>query len=283
VRTELVATWPDNRLLPAIRTALREADEALLCVAFVNRRGINLLEPQLSALSRRCRLLVTTVFGGTTSNALTKATDMGIQVRVLNPPGGTFHPKLYLTRSPNTATAVIGSANLTSGLVANIETSLAITGTPREQPLADSWHLAETLWTHPAAVDWTPTGIPIDDEHLDEDLLRLLRQAIPNGTTVPTLNQGRPNTVIDITPHGVYLHTLRSQTRQSGPQLLPAWMLQLAWDYLQQHRTLTNRHLLATDGLNIKRSSAVCALLARLPRIDVTSTSPITLQLRESA
>jgi hypothetical protein len=44
---------------------------------------------------------------------------------VLNPAGGKFHPKLYLTRSPASAVAVVGSANLTSGLVANIDTGAA--------------------------------------------------------------------------------------------------------------------------------------------------------------
>jgi hypothetical protein len=34
-------------------------------------------------------------------------------------------------------------------------------------------------------------------------------------------------------------------------------MIQVAWDWLQAHRTLTNRHLIATDGLNVKRSAEV--------------------------
>ena len=38
-------------------------------------------------------------------------------------------------------------------------------------------------------------------------------------------------------------------------------MQQLAWDYLQAHGTLTNCYLMASNGLNVKRSSAVRALL----------------------
>jgi hypothetical protein len=60
---------------------------------------------------------------------------------------------------------------------------------------------------------------------------------------------------------------------------VPAWMLALAWEYLLAHGTLTNRHLLAADGLNVKRSSAVCAVLARLPGIAVASTRPVTLEV----
>jgi hypothetical protein len=56
-------------------------------------------------------------------------------------------------------------------------------------------------------------------------------------------------------------------------------MLTLAWEYLLAHGTLTNRHRLATGGLNVKRSSAVCAVLARLPGIAVASTRPVTLEV----
>jgi hypothetical protein len=44
-------------------------------------------------------------------------------------------------------------------------------------------------------------------------------------------------------------------------------MFKLAWDYLRRHERLSNRYLLATDGLNVKRWSAVCAILAKLPGV----------------
>jgi len=70
-----------------------------------------------------------------------------------------------------------------------------------------------------------------------------------------------------------------SQLATDRAQLVPAWMLQLAWDYLQRYGELSNRYLLADDGLNVKRSSAGCALLDTLPIVDVTSTQPIVLRL----
>ena len=46
------------------------------------------------------------------------------------------------------------------------------------------------------------------------------------------------------------------------------------------HGTLTNRHLLDKDGLNVKRSSFVCALLARLPGVEIsTARRPIEIAL----
>src|SRR3954449_8555433 len=83
--------------LAAVRRVLEDADEALLGVAFVQQRGVNLIERQLAGL-RDARLVCTTVFGSTTSNGLQGARDRGLTVRVLNPRHGTFHPKLYLGR-----------------------------------------------------------------------------------------------------------------------------------------------------------------------------------------
>jgi hypothetical protein len=56
-------------------------------------------------------------------------------------------------------------------------------------------------------------------------------------------------------------------------------MIQIAWEWLLAHGTLTNRHLLDKDGLNVKRSSFVCALLARLPDVQVLRVRPIELAL----
>ena len=79
------------------------------------------------------------------------------------------------------------------------------------------------------------------------------------------------------------METERSRARRAGAQLVPAWMLQLAGDYLQRYDEPSSRHLLAADGLNVKRSSAVCAILARLPGITVASTRPIVLRVDRPA
>jgi len=178
---------------------------------------------------------------------------------------------------------VVGSANLTSGLIANIESALVLSGTIHDQPIAECWTLAEELWEHSAAHPWTATEPSPDIDRFEPDLLGLLQRAVPVGSTISTLAEGRPNLIVDITEHGVYVETGRSRSRQAGAQLVPAWMLQLAWDYLQRYGELSNRYLLAADGLNVKRSSAVCAILARLPGITVTSTKPIVLRAGRTA
>ena len=141
---------------------------------------MNLLQPQLSRLADRCRLLVTSAFGAeTTGVAVAAAADLRVQVRVLNPAGGTFHPKLYLTRRAASAVAVVGSANLASGLVANIETALVVAGRAGDQAIADCWRYAESLWAHPAAIDWREVAFPAAEEQFGPALLGMLRAAVP--------------------------------------------------------------------------------------------------------
>jgi hypothetical protein len=91
--------------------------------------------------------------------------------------------------------------------------------------------------------------------------------------------QREPNRIIDIAAHGVTIETERTRRLGNSPQLVPAWMIQVAWNHLTEIGTLTNRELLSSTGLNVKRSSAVCALLAHLPNVDVESTRPIVLRL----
>ena len=117
---------------------------------------------------------------------------------------------------------------------------------------------------------------------LDPLLHRQIEAAAAANPVVVTLGDGRPNWVREVTPDGVWVETQRSRAAGRPPQLVEAWMIQVAWDYLQAHGALTNRYLLSTDGLNVKRSSFVCALLARLPGVVVAATKPITLTL-ESA
>ncbi len=50
------------------------------------------------------------------------------------------------------------------------------------------------------------------------------------------------------------------------------------WDWLDAHGTLTNRFLLSNDGLNVKRSIFVCALLARVQNVELVSKHPIALK-----
>lgn len=120
-------------------------------------------------------------------------------------------------------------------------------------------------------------------DSLSDDLLARIRHAIGPGQTIPTLSRGRPNAIVSIEREGIEVETVRSSAKGSGPQLVPAWMIQRAWDHLVRCRSLTCRELVASDGLNVKRSAFVCALLARFPDVEVASSRPITLRMSGQA
>lgn len=273
-------TTSDRSLLHAVRGTLAEAEEAFLCVAFVQEKGLHLLELELDALRRRgggAKLLVTTTFATTSGSALGMARGLGLDVRVLNPgSGSTFHPKLYLGRAGPRARAVIGSANLTGGLATNLEAAVSLDGTPTDAPIARAWSWVESLWQDRRVEPWQPIVSEAGTETLVPELLAAIRREWRRDPVFRTLGP-RParNVVVDVTEVAVYVETERSRARNRGAEEIPAWMFNLAWDHLRTHGELSNRTLL--DELRVHRSSAVCAILARVPGISVRPGSAIAL------
>ena len=276
-------TTSDRSLLRAVRGTLDGAAEALLCVAFVQQRGVHLVEKELRALAARraeTRLVVTTTFDATTQAALGMAHGLGVRVRVLNPgSGSTYHPKLYLGTRGGRAQAVIGSANLTGGLATNVEAGVWLTGRRRDAPLARAWDWAESLWEDPRAQVWQPGAAAEGEEELEPELLGLVSAAVRENPVFRTLGPDpRPNLVTEVTPSEVLVETAHSRERTGGAASIPAWMLNLAWDELRSRGSLSNRTLLGE--LRVHRSSAVCAMLARLPGVEVVPGRRIVLRWR---
>lgn len=275
-------TTSDRSLLHAVRGVLSEADEAFLCVAFVQEKGVHLVEAELDALHRRgvrARLLVTTTFATTSEPALGMARRLGLDVRVLNPgSGSTFHPKLYLGRNDARARAVIGSANLTGGLATNLEAAVALDGRPEDEPIARAWGWVESLWQDRRVEPWLPGSVrDVGHETLAPELYVAISREWRRDPVFATLG-ARParNVVVDVTEAAVYVETERSRERKGGAEEIEAWMFNLAWDHLRTHGELSNRTLL--EELRVHRSSAVCAILARVPGVRVRGGRTITLE-----
>ena len=271
MKVETVTT-ADRSLLPAVRRVLGDAEQALLCVAFVQEKGLRLIAQELKALGARGkapRLLVTTTFQATPDPALAMACSLGMQVRVLNPGSGqTYHPKMYLGRSARHLDAVIGSPNLTGGLFSNVEAAVSLRGRGSEPPLRRAWEWAEEQWSDPRAYPWTPAEVEYvpAEEPIAPELYAALAVEVRRDPVFLTLGRSpRPNRVTGLTPTEVQVETERSQGRHGGSEPIPAWMLNLAWDRLRVMGTLSNRELL--QDLRVHRSSAVCALLDRIPGV----------------
>ena len=250
-----------------------------MCVAFANEPGVNLIRPQLKELGSSARLLVTSVFATTRPSALATAHGLGVEVRVLNPSGGTYHPKVILADSSDTGSGMlVGSANLTGGLVHNVEIGALVRGRRDDRPIADAWEIAEGLWADERVVPWDAES-PVAPEEFEPSLYAALVAAVEQNAEFWTLSSSpKRNVVTEVTRSGLYVETERSRGRGTGPQFIPAWMFQVAWEYLRAKGELSNQYLLADDGLNVKRSSGVCAILSRLPGVGVRAGRRIVLE-----
>lgn len=281
MRVSLVGHTLEQPVLTGLRAVLDDAEEAVICSAFVRRAGVHLVEPQLVRLGQQARVVATSVFGGaSTATALAALAETQARLRIVNPPRGTFHPKVYVGRVGSTTRALIGSANLTGGLVTNVETAVLLEGHRDEPVLREAWDTALTYWSLESAARWQPQAAESSDEVFPPTLYDALQRAVASDPVFRTLAKQRANLVTTVARDGLWIETEASRSKGRPAQLVPAWMLTLAWEALLAKGELTNRELLASDGLNVKRSSAVCAILARLPGVRVTSTRPVTLALR---
>jgi hypothetical protein len=270
-------------VLGGVREALTDVDEAILAVAFVQVAGVNFLEKRLEALGSATRLVVTASFGMTNPAALARLCSIGASIKVHAPTSGTYHPKMYIGRSGPNVVAVIGSANLTGGLVSNVEASVMLRGTLDDPPIRSAWEFAEALWAHDRSLAWSPGDLPIVEEAFSPDLYALILGAVEaTRGQFTTIAKDKPNQVTEMTTTGLYVVTDASAAKGTAAQFVPAWMIEIAWDYLRAHGRLTNRFLLDADGLNVKRSSFVCALLAKLPGVTATYSAAegVVLALR---
>lgn len=112
---------------------------------------------------------------------------------------------------------------------------------------------------------------------LDDELYNRIASVVEAGDEIETLSISRPNWISSFDRSGVWVETGRSRARGSGPQLVPAWMIAVAWERLSKRGDLSHTELLGE--MNVKRSAFVCALLARFPDVVVRQSRPTVLEL----
>jgi hypothetical protein len=108
------------------------------------------------------------------------------------------------------------------------------------------------------------------------DTLSRIRNAVSPGDVIQTLGNPSPNRIHGIGSDGVLVSTPKSDREGKGPQLVPMWMIDDAWRHLTRHRVMDQPTV--RDGLNIKRSAFVMAMLARFEDVRVRSTRPAMLE-----
>lgn len=111
---------------------------------------------------------------------------------------------------------------------------------------------------------------------LDDDLLERITEAVEDCDAIETLSNKRTNWIASFDRTGVWVETERSRARGAGPQLVPAWMIVVAWEQLCKNGTLSHIELL--NDLKVMRSAFVCALLAQFPDVVVVQGRPAVLE-----
>lgn len=104
-----------------------DLDRALLSVAFVSSRGVDLVASKLAAAGKRADVFVGIRNGVTTREGLEALLSTGVNLYFVDTGAREilFHPKIYVCQCGREATAIVGSANLTAGgLQNNIESSV---------------------------------------------------------------------------------------------------------------------------------------------------------------
>lgn len=114
----------------------------------------------------------------------------------------------------------------------------------------------------------------------DPDLLVRLRSVVGSGDVVNTLSYGRPNVIGRIDETGIEVTTAHSQETAGGSRVVPAWMFNHVWNELLAHHRVDRDFMdRLAPGPKIKRSSAVFAILERLPEVIVLQQRPLILGL----
>ncbi|OLP01896.1 hypothetical protein BVU76_13230 [Mycolicibacterium porcinum] len=111
---------------------------------------------------------------------------------------------------------------------------------------------------------------------LDDNLLERITEVVASSDAIETLSNKRTNWIASFDRTGVWVETERSRARTTGPQLVPAWMIVVAWEQLCKNGTLSHIELL--NHLKVMRSAFVCALLAQFPDVVVVQDRPAVLE-----
>lgn len=106
--------------------SLPDLERFVASVAFVREEGVNTIAEELLASAKACVFFVGIRNDITSIQAVRRLLELNVKVIAVDTASRStlFHPKLYLAVNPNTAMAVVGSANITfSGLHNNVEAS----------------------------------------------------------------------------------------------------------------------------------------------------------------
>lgn len=157
-------------MVSVLSPLIERSTDLRIAVAFVSRQGLAMVEAPLST-ALKAGALVEFLIGldmrstePEALHALLELSRKGDNVEVYCfaslSPAGIYHPKLYLSKSGDAVTSIVGSSNLTEGgLRKNVEVNILVEGNLRDEIVSDIYSTYSRLKFHPQRV------VP-DDEFL---------------------------------------------------------------------------------------------------------------------
>lgn len=147
---DLVWNSEEGSLADFLRTHIVQANRIDMAVAFLNDRGLSLVEDELqAALDRGCavRLFVGTDFYLTDPKTLRRLQRSFKQqgrselFLVGQNPKAIFHPKVYVVEKSEEIIAIVGSANLTGGGLSDNQEACCVFSAPLGSEIQDRFQL----------------------------------------------------------------------------------------------------------------------------------------------
>jgi HKD family nuclease len=147
-------------LASVLPPAIEQSNEVKIAVAFVSRKGLAAIEPAIQtvlAAGGYAEFLVGLDMHTTEPEALTRLYELSLEATNVNvycyaalSPAAIYHPKLYLIRTGQSVTSIVGSSNLTDGgLRKNYEVNALIVGEVGSEVIAGSYEIFNRLKFHP--------------------------------------------------------------------------------------------------------------------------------------
>ena len=249
--------------LDALQQLLRApaTERVIISVAYLNLGGIELVAEDLTVLAERVSVFAGIRNGITSKQGLDRLLKTGVKLFGVDTGAGgvIYHPKLYLGRSANKASLLVGSANLTiGGLNNNIEAGVEITldlTRPVDQDLqqATEAQFDELPETYPQNVISVTTADGI------EDLLASGR-LVDEQVTSPTRSMDSGHQLDDDVPR----IRLAVQPRSAPVTILapPAATareraLLVAWEPVWRSKALTERDLGIPTGATTHSTGSI--------------------------
>lgn len=169
--TDFLDNWSTETMLDAVSGFVRHSEQVDMAVAFASARGIQALKDVLEDLLNRggrLRILLGMVLPfGVTANDLSALKELneldgalkGNRIKVSKEP---YHGKLYLFRTGQRVTAIIGSSNLSSGgLSSNVEFNIKDTGRVTQSRISACVSFFDSLWEAPNGIPFRAVDIRV--------------------------------------------------------------------------------------------------------------------------